>query len=236
MKIISNSVAFILVLILVSACTNDSSKNFTLKGNIKGLKKGVVYLQKEKDSTVVTLDSIVINGNPNFTLSTNLEEPILLYLRLNKKDNAEHYIPFFADKGVTEITTSLKHFNYDAKIKGSKQQQLLEDYLKVIYQYNTTNLELIKASFLAQKDNNTRLIDSINLKSQQLLKRKYSYTIQYALNNKNSEVAPYITFYEIPNANPIYLDSIYNGLTPEIKNSVYGKKLANAIKNRPISE
>ena len=133
-----------LTLVIVS-CEKQNDANFTLKGKIKGLKKGIVYLQKNGDSTdIVNLDSLQISGQPEFVLQTDLEEPILLYLKLFKNDSEEHFIPFFADKGVTEINTSLKQFNYDAIIKGSKSQDLLNEYSKVISDYNDKDLSIIE--------------------------------------------------------------------------------------------
>lgn len=220
------------VVLLLASCGNDKATNFTLNGKIKGLKKGVVYLQKDGDSSIVDLDSLTINGESEFTLKSNIEEPILLYLKLFKNDGEEHYIPFFADKGNTELSTSLKNFNFDAKIKGSKEQDLLNEYTKVMSQFNNQNLDVIEASLIAQKDNDSIAVDSLNKRSETLLKRKYSYTIQFALNNKNSIVAPYLALYEIPSANPKYIDSVYNGLEDEIKQSIYGKKLADVIANR----
>ena len=120
---------------LFASCANDKETNFILNGKIKGLKKGVVYLQKDGDSTIVDLDSLTINGASEFTLKTNIDEPILLYLKLFKNDGEEHYIPFFADKGTTELSTSLNKFNFDAKIKGSKQQDLLNAYLEIMEGY-----------------------------------------------------------------------------------------------------
>ncbi len=228
--------SLILLVFITISCGKDKETNFTLNGKIKGLKKGVVYLQKDGDSSVVDLDSMVITGQPEFTLKTNLEEPILLYLKLFKNDGEEHYIPFFADKGITEINSTLKNFNFDAKITGSEQQKLLEDYLEIISKFNNQNLELIEANFMAQQANDSIVSDSLNKLSNRLMKRKYSYTIQYALNNKDSEIAPYLALYEIPNANPIYIDSIYNGLTDIIKNSLYGEKLSEVIANRKSEE
>ncbi|MCB0399571.1 MAG: DUF4369 domain-containing protein [Winogradskyella sp.] len=224
------------ILSTIVSCGNDKDTNFTLNGTIKGLKKGVVYLQKEGDSTIINLDSMVITGQPEFTLKANLEEPILLYLKLFKNDGEEHYIPFFADKGVTEIKTTLKNFNFDAEIKGSKQQDLLNEYTKVMSKFNDQNLDIIEANFLAQKDNDSIAVDSLNRASETLFKRKYSYTIQFALNHKDNIIAPYLALYEIPSANPVYVDSVYNGLTEDIKNSFYGKKLGEVIANRNTEE
>lgn len=228
--------SFILLALIFISCGKDNDANFTLKGNIKGLKKGTVYLQKDGDSTIIDLDSLSISGQSDFTLHTNINEPILLYLKLFKNDGEEHYIPFFADKGVTEIKTSLKNFNYDAEIKGSKQQDLLNEYTKVMSKFNNQNLDIIEATFLAQKDNDSIATDSLYRLSQTLLKRKYSYTIQFALNNNDNMIAPYLALYEIPAANPVFIDSVYNGLTKNIKESFYGKKLGKSIANRTSEE
>ena len=221
--------SLILFAIFISSCGNDASTNFSLKAKVKGLKKGIAYLQKEQDTSIVTLDSLVINGQSEFELQTDLEEPMMLYLKLQKNDGKEHYIPFFADKGITEISTSLKLFGFDDHIKGSKQQELLNEYLKVVKSYNDKNLELIEATVNAQKERDTTKIIKLVKQSEQLLKRSYSYTIQFALNNKNSEIAPYLALYKLPNANLVYVDSIYNGLAEHVKNSLYGKQLGELI-------
>lgn len=226
---------FILVVLAVS-CGEEKATNFTLKGTVKGLKKGVVYLQKEGDSSIVDIDSMVVVGQEEFTLETHLDEPIILYLKLFKNDGEEHYIPFFADKGVTEINSTLKNFNFNAKIKGSRQQKLLDEYLEVMSRFNNQNLDLIASTLEAQKANDSIRTDSLNQVSERLVKRKYSYTIQFAMNNKNSEIAPYLALYEIPSANPIYIDSVYSVLTDSIKNSYYGKKLKEVVFSRSLVE
>ena len=228
--------SLIILLLLTVSCGKEKEANFTLKGTVKGLKKGVVYLQKDGDSSVVDIDSMVIAGQEEFTLKTNIDEPIILYLKLFKNDGDEQYIPFFADKGVTEIKSTLKNFQFDAKISGSSQQKLLDEYLKVMSRFNNQNLELIASNFRALKDNDSILADSLSKQSDQIIKRKYSYTIQFAMNNKDSEIAPYLALYEIPSANPIYIDSVYNGLTDAIKNSYYGKKLGEVVSNRQTED
>lgn len=229
---LNKALSLIILLLIVVSCGKDNDTNFTLKGSVKGLKKGVVYLQKDGDSSIIDLDSMAITGQSDFNLHTNLDEPILLYLKLFKNDGEEHYIPFFADKGVTEINTTLKNFNFDSEIKGSKQQALLDEYLEIMSQYNNKSLDVIEERYLAQRDNDSIAVDSLGKISDQLIKRKYAYTIQFAINNKDSEVAPYLAMYEARYANTVYIDSIYNSLTAEIKESFYGKKLGEVVANR----
>lgn len=224
-----------LSLIILLACIMSCSKdvpNFTLKGNIKGLMEGTVYLQKIQDSSFVTIDSMVIKGQPEFELHTNLESPEILHLKLRKNDNTENNVSFFADKGVTEITSTNKDFLYGAKIKGSKQQEKLEEYLVMMSRFQGQNLDLIKDNFDAQKDQDSIKLNASLKNYDNLIKRKYLYTVNFAINNKDSEVAPYLALTEIYDANIKYLDTINSSLLPEIKSSKYGKDLQAFIDKR----
>jgi hypothetical protein len=224
-------ILYLLVPVLLMACAKDTS-NFTLKGTIKGLKKGTVYLQKIQDSSLVTVDSLVINGNSEFELHTDLDSPEMLYLKLHQNDNEEHLVPFFAAEGVTEINSTIKNFESDMKIKGSIQQEKWVEYKKMMSRFKSQNLDLIKDNFDAQKDNDTIKLNSTIKNYNSLVKRKYLYTINFAINNKDNEVAPYLMLSEIYDANLKYLDTVNNVLTPQVKASKYGKELQTYIDQR----
>ena len=67
------------IVTLVLACSNKSG-NLIVKTNIKGLKKGTVYLKQVVDTSIVTLDSVIVNGNSEFELVADLDEPDLLFV------------------------------------------------------------------------------------------------------------------------------------------------------------
>jgi succinate dehydrogenase flavin-adding protein (antitoxin of CptAB toxin-antitoxin module) len=229
------SALFILLLLFVFSC-GKKEPDLIVTGNIKGLKKGTIYLQKLKDTATVTLDSLVINGEVTFELQSTLEEPEVLFLTLDNNSLNENRISFFASKGITEINTTLKRFAYDAKIRGSIQQEKFEEYRSIISKFNNQRLDLFKEQFEAQKSEDDSLIDVVNANTDNLIKRKYLYTVNFALNNKNSEVAPYVALAEIFDANIKFLDTIYNSLEKDIANSKYGKELGAFIKERKLNE
>lgn len=226
-----NLITIILALLIVS-CANEKQYDLTVKGHVKGLKKGTLYLQKVKDSTLINVDSLVVNGDPNFELHSDIETPEVFYLHLNKTNTDEQKIAFFADKGITEINTTLKDFVFDAEIKGSKQQEKLDEYKKVMSRFNDRNLELVKEEFDAKSNRDSLAIENNQKSYESLLKSKYLYTVNFAINNKDSEVAPYVALTEIYDAQIKWLDTISNALTPEIKNSKYGLLLDDFIKDR----
>ena len=225
----NNSLYFILA-ILITSCTQQTPKSTTVSGSIKGFQKGTLYLQSVVDGGFTTLDSLVMTSTTDFELGCDLEEAELLFLSLSKELDAER-ISFFADKGLTTINTSLKRFKYDAKIEGSKQQKLLESYYKNIARFKDQKLEMIEAQLNAQKDGFSARADSLQLKMDKLVQRSYLYSINFAVNNKESEVAPFVAVSEIYDANVKYLDTINKILPPKIANSKYGIILEAYIKS-----
>ena len=226
--------SLLVVLLVLISCGKDSNPDLIVKGHVKGLKKGTIYLEKEQDSSIIIVDSILINGASNFELKSDLESPEAFYLRLDKRNSNETNtrIVFFGDKGITEVNTTLKNFVTDAKINGSEQQKLYEEYLKVISRYDDKNLDLIKESFDAKKDNDsTRIEDNIKALNS-LVKSRYLYTVNFAVTNNNSEVAPYLALTEIYDAQTKWLDTINQSLTPNVKESKYGKALEGYLKIR----
>jgi len=221
----------LLTLLLIFSCGTKES-DLIVKGQIKGLKKGTVYLQHFKDTTLVVSDSIIVSGEQPFELHSSLESPEMFYLYLDKNSSEKDAIPFFADKGVTEINTTLKNFVFDAEINGSKQQKVLEKYQSIMAKFNSRNLELIKENFEAQRDGDSTKLRNNEKESDGVLKRKYLYTVNFAISNKDSEVAPYLALTEIYNARLNLLDTINKSLTPSIKESKYGKRLQQFIEER----
>lgn len=223
-----NTIFFIALLLLFVSCGGGDTENtMTVKGNVKGLKKGTLYLQHIPDSTLVTIDSLQVEGNGNFSFKTELESPEIFYLYLNKEDanDVNDRITFFGEPGPITINTSWNTFDVNAKIEGSQTQKKLEEYQKIMSRFNMKNLEIVRNA-----NNQEMALDSVQLDSMQQLsdknlQRGYAFALNFALSNKNSFIAPYIALTEVSDANVIYLDSIYNSLSPEVADSKYAKKL-----------
>ena len=211
---------FLILILLATACSQPS-KTMTVNGSIKGFQKGTLYLQRVDDGRFITLDSLAMNSTTDFELGYDLEEAELLFLSFSEDINAER-ITFFADKGVTTIHTSLKRFKYDAQIEGGTQQQLLDTYYKNIGRFKDQRLEAMEGQLNAEKEGNQDQADSLLAVMDNITKRSYLYTVNFAINNKDSEVAPFVAVSEIYDANVKFLDTINNVLPPKIANSKYG--------------
>ena len=229
---------FLISLILSIGCTSNPKPTglmMHVSGRVDGLRKGTLFLQKVLDSTLINIDSIVINGNPEFNFKTKIESPEIYYLYLNKDDGdtLNDRVMFFAEKGEIIINTLLKTFESSAKVSGSENQELLQEYRKISRQFNAKNLEYIKAYINnAKSANDSRSSDSIQKEMDNLLKRRYLYALNFAVTHGDNVIAPYIALTEVSDANIKYLDTVASKLTEEVKSSKYGKLLIELIANR----
>ena len=218
-------ILIIIISTMISCGTNEN--NMTISGNIDGLMKGSLYLQYEKDSTIVNLDSIYLKGKSDYKLKTNISEPDLYYLYLDKEDGdtLNDIIMFFGEKGEIEINSRLSTFESSYEISGSKNSDLLIEYNSIMRQYNFQNLDLLQKFYQAQINNNQQRIDSVNIELENLIRKKYLYSLNFSITNAENEVSPYIAVSQIPDANINLLRKLYDTLPNKIKNSKYGKIL-----------
>lgn len=225
----------LLVLVCVQACTKEKKSNLVISGNIQGLKEGTLFLQKIKNDTLlVNLDSLKIDGDAHFEFRTYLKEPQILFLNLNKIDGRKNndVIKFFAEKGEMSIQTRLDNFQKGAIINGSKNQKKLEEYESIMTKFNERNSDLIQKYMDTSSTNDQQLFLDIQQRYKRLRRSKYLYTVNYALGHKNMEIAPYLAVAEIYNAKIQLLDTIYNSLTEDVRNSIYGIDLKELLEER----
>lgn len=228
------SIFALVAIILITSCSKKESKgNLQITGNVKGLKEGTLYIQKVVDTALVAIDTIKIDGNSHFESTIDLKSPEMLYLFLDRgvSNSLDNNLMFFAEPGIINIETNLDGFLSGAKITGSKNQDLFEDYKKTTSRYKDENLNLIEQKFKAIKRKDAKAIDSLNQLQDLNLKRKYLFAVNFAMNNKDHEIAPYIALAEVYDINIKYLDTIKNAMTPKVAQSLYGKKLTEYIKN-----
>lgn len=224
-------IAFVSLLLLASCAKNESKTNLHVTGNIKGLKTGTLYIQRVVDSALVAIDTIKIDGSSAFESDIDLKSPEMLYLFLDRgvSNSLDNNILFFAEPGNINIDTNLDSFLSGAKITGSKNQDLYEEYRKISSRFRDENLTLLEQKFNAIKSNNKKAIDSLSAKQDSNTKRRYLYATNFAINNKDYEVAPYVALSDIYDINLKYLDTIQKSMTPKVAQSLYGKKLTKYV-------
>ena len=221
------SIAFVTSVLLFACSEKKLENNLHLTGNIKGLKTGTLYVQRVNNNKLIALDTITIDGNSNFETNIELKSPEMLYLFLDRgvSNSLDNNLLFFAEPGNVNIETNLENYIADAKVTGSKNQDLYYEFKKVDNRFQDEELSLIEKKFNAIKSNNEKEVANITAKQESNVKRKYLYATNFIINNKDHEVAPYLALSEIYDINMKYLDTIQKSLTPKVAQSLYGKKL-----------
>ncbi|MEW2922739.1 DUF4369 domain-containing protein [Muricauda sp. ANG21] len=225
----------IVVLILAMAsCEKETENTMLVSGNIKGLKKGTLFLQQFKDSSLVVLDSLKIEGDGNFSFSHEVENPDIFYLYLEKEDQNEvnDRILFFGEPGQITINTSWNTFDLNPEIMGSKSHETLSEFNEMLSKFNLKDLTLMQEATQPKYQENTKALDSLQRLADQNLLNRYRYVLNFGLNNGDSYATPYIMIMEAQEANPKYLDSVYRKLSPEVAASKYGKALQDFLKKQ----
>lgn len=229
-----NVFSVIILLLLITACSTEPKGNMIVNGTVDGLKIGKLYLQMLKDTTLINVDSVMVDGEKPFQMTANIDEAQIMYLYLDKKDGTAYNdrIAFFAEDTIVTITTSLDKFETAAVVTGSSNQKLYNEFNEVNKKLSARYTELYKRSMsLSQSEIMNQ--DSINILSNDInkhLKRKVGYAINFAMLHKDYEVAPFVLLKEGFEANPVFLDSAYNMMPKKIQSSRYGKQLSEFIK------
>ena len=170
-----------------------------------------------------------VYGDGNFTLTDNVDSPVMYYLTFDG-NATDKRILFFGNKGTITINDHIDTFGFSPEITGSKNQLVLNDYMNINNQFKNQRLEFIKKEFEAVRSKDTDLIEKVKNDFNRMIRRKYLYTTNFALNNGDSEAAAYIALTELYDANIKLLDTVNSSLSTEVKKSIYGKRLDSYIK------
>ena len=233
------SIIACLIMVLIVSCEKKEQKgNLHITGNIKGLKKGTLYIQKIVDTSLVAIDTITIDGNSAFTSDLDIKSPEMYYLFLDRgvTNSLDNNLPFFAEAGNINIETQLDQFLSGAKITGSKNNEKYVEYKKVKLRFTDQNLMLMEQKLHAYRNNNKKIIDSIEKLQDANMKRLYLFTTNFVVSNKDLELGPFLALSEISNINLKYLDTIQISMTPKVAKSYYGEKLTQYYNERKNAE
>lgn len=231
-----NILALVIVSLLAFSCSSGKKQgNMVVTGQINGLKKGTLYLQKMVDTTIVSVDSIQLLGTDRFTLSDNVTSPVMYYLTFDANTTPKK-IMFFGEEGTITINDEVETFGINPSISGSKNQEVMDKFNEVDQQFKSKRLDFIAKDLEAKAKNDQAKSDSLADAYKKLVRRRFLFATNFAISNKDSEAAAYIALTELFDANVYLLDTINNSLTDKVKNSDYGKRLQNFVSKIKTSE
>lgn len=228
-------IALFAIALVAFACSSKKEGNMVVKGQIKGLKKGTLYLQKMKDTLLVSVDSMALLGDDKFILTDNIESPVMYYLTFDGNTTDKH-IMFFGEEGEITINDKIEEFGFKPEIKGSKNQEVMNEYRKINQRFMEQRLDFVKKEVEARQAQDEVQLEQVEADYKKMVRRRFLFSTNFAIANADSEAAPYIALSELYDANIQLLDTINNSLTDKVKNSEYGKRLQKFVNDIKTKE
>jgi peroxiredoxin len=215
-------------LILLSAIIflscSSKKEQYSINGNVVGVDKGAIYLQKFDSEKWVSFDSTSLDKG-NFTFAGTIKLPEMWQIVMDEK---KVVVPVFVEN--SQIDVSIFPDSLDKSIvKGSASQDKYQQYItsrelidqKMEEAYN----EWKKAKEAGDKITMNRA-DSISTVLDGEMKK---LLLDFVEKNNATVVSPYLVTrnswqFELPD-----LEKIISGLDTSINNSVYTQRLKNRI-------
>jgi len=225
-------ILILLTISLVSCSTSENKKaNLIVKGQVKGLRLGNLLIKQMLNDSLVSIDSIKVDGEEHFEFHTNIDEPQMMLLELPEVKD-DKILFFAAPQDTIKIFAYVESFGINPRIKGGINQQQLNTFNQMIKQFNNKEMDLFKAEFDARKNYLLKEADSLKKALERLQHKRQLYTLNFIFQNKNHAIAPYIAmmnFYDNPKA----LDTIYKVLPEAQKKSIYAKEIKKILVHNP---
>ena len=185
------------------------------------------------------LPLFVIDGTPLLEPPGAVQSlsPLIREVNVLKYSEASFYGARGA-AGVIEITTVGNGFNNSLNkkrsynVKGKKNRDLMIEYQKIESQFKLKLEQLKTQKKYAFENENKIRMDSFQKLIDNTITKSYLYTANFALTYSKYEIAPYLAYTKIGDANIPLLDSIARTLSPKAMKSKYGKKFLSLIRSR----
>ena len=217
------NILFVLSIIgILSSCTEDKDANFVVKGKVEGMRKGMVYLKSEVNGNLVTVDSLFLKGTEDFEFLGNIESPEVFYLSTSRRNSSN--LPIFVEKGELIIDASVKDL-LTANVTGSENQDLLDQFNKIIGRFNMRKNELYAQGLQANTKKHFKTLNSISSQYKRNEEKKTRYILNFAVSKGDFDIAPYIALNYLSSSDITVLDTINKSMSPEVKLGKYGKEL-----------
>jgi len=213
----------LLVILIAWSCQPDKKLPADrLEGEIRGLRKGTVYLSVLKDGKPERKDSIRVHGDGKFTFDLSAYPPQVMVIELKEKPG--EYILVFAGDTVNQVVTRLDKFGVNPQITGDVNTRKWLEYNNMMRQYNDKRLELIKRQWEAAKEQDSTALKQIEDEFEKLEKRRKLYGLNFAMTNASLPVGAYVALVEFYD-NAKALDTLYKAMPEKVKQSVYGNRI-----------
>ncbi len=226
-------ILFFVVTAVAATAQDDSS--FTIAGNFRKVKTGLIYLTVYGDAAAKKDSTSIVNGKFNFKGAVSKPS----YAVFTIKDRKEDYLQFYAEPAQMKISGDGDKLK-ELLISGSKLNDDDKKYKAAMTPATDAEKDFYALYDKAEKNKNQAAIDSLDEAEDGItqLKRKYAGNfIKANPASLRSAMAISENFGYYADASDVA--PLYNALTEKIKNSVSGiavKKMMDAYQTVAIGQ
>ncbi|MFN3754665.1 DUF4369 domain-containing protein [Flavobacterium sp.] len=242
-------ILLVAVALVSFACNNLAEGEYIITGNIKGMKTGLIYLEKQSPMGMgaMAIDTVKIEDG-KFEIKGKTTEPEIHYIQIDKVDGK---IPLVLEGGKINIEVD-KDTLFKSKITGTysneeftkfneesnKLQKKMQSKMKA---FETKNKALIEE---VQKTRDTAIANKLRAEYEPLQKEAQKnmedYTFEYPKTHPKSFISVLIlqVMMNNPKFTPKEIEDIYNSLDESLKKTKPGKSIkenVDALKKKPAT-
>ncbi len=220
------------VTLALYSCSKVADGEYLITGKVKGMKTGMVFLQKEGPDgmSLVNIDTVKI-VDEKFEIKGKVDEPAISMIEIQKVNGK---IPFILEHG--EITLEVdKDSIFKSKIGGTysndefskfndESAKIRKRIQKSVMDFQMKNMTAMND---ARKNNDTVTINSLRKQYDVLQKDMTDYTFNYPKTHPKSFISVLITqaMFSNPKFKSQEIETIFNSLDASLKKTKPGKKI-----------
>lgn len=242
-------ILLVAVAVILFACNNLGEGEYIIKGNIKGVKTGLIYLEKQGVMGMnQTIDTVKIQEG-KFEIKGKTGEPEIHFLQIDK---VQGRLPLILEGG--EITIEVdKDSLFKSKITGTysneeftkfndETSKIQKKMQKKINAFKTKNKALIDQ---VQMTKDTAIANKLNAEYQpiqeELQKNMEEFTFSYPKTHPKSFISAVIIQMMLnnPKYTPKEIETLYNSLDESLKKTKPAKTIKeniDALKKKPATK
>lgn len=228
-------ILLVAVAVALYSCKNLAEGEYEITGTVKGMKTGLVYLEKQSPMGMGSqaIDTVkIVDGK--FEIKGKTTEPEIHFLQIEKVNGK---VPFILEGGEIVITVD-KDSVFKSKLAGTysndefskfneESNKLQKKIQKPAMAFQMKNMAVMNE---AQQKNDTATMNRIRKEYDEIQKPISDYTFGYPKSHPKSYISVLIT--QMMLNNPKYskdIEGIYNSFDPSLKKTKPGKAVKESI-------
>lgn len=214
------------------SCSKVADGEYLITGKVKGMKTGLVFLQKEGPDgmSLVNVDTVKI-VDEKFEIKGKVDEPAISILEIQKVNGK---VPFILEHGEITVDVDKDSIN-KSKIGGTysndefskfneESAKIRKKIQKSVMDFQMKNMAAMSE---ARKNNDTVTINSLRKQYDVLQKDMTDYTFNYPKSHPKSFISVLITqaMFSNPKFKAKDIEAVFNSLDASLKKTKPAKKI-----------